>query len=47
MFLSFGHEDTDLGRREEYRVRVTFFTAMTNDFAMTAELPPYEDIIAL
>jgi hypothetical protein len=34
------------GRREEYHVCATFLTAMTKDFAMTAVLPPYEDMVA-
>jgi hypothetical protein len=34
------------GRREEYYVWATFRTAMTKDLAMTAALPPYEDIVA-
>jgi hypothetical protein len=34
------------GRREEYHVWATLRTAMTKDFAMTAALPPYEDIVA-
>jgi hypothetical protein len=33
-------------RREEYHVWATFRTAMTKDFAITAVLPPYEDIVA-
>jgi hypothetical protein len=33
-------------RREEYQVCATFLTAMTKDFAMTAVLPPYEDMVA-
>jgi hypothetical protein len=33
-------------RREEYHVWATFQTAMTKDLAMTAALPPYEDIVA-
>ena len=34
------------GRREEYQVWATLLTAMTKDFAMTAVLPPYEDMVA-
>jgi hypothetical protein len=46
MSFSFCHDVIVLGRREEYQVCVPFFTAMTKDFAMTAVLPPYEDMIA-
>jgi hypothetical protein len=34
------------GQREEYHVCATLLTAMTNDFAITIVLPPYEDIVA-
>jgi hypothetical protein len=34
------------GQREEYQVYATLLTAMTKDFAMTAVLPPYEDMVA-
>jgi hypothetical protein len=44
MSLSFGHEVIVLGRREEYHVWATLWTAMTKDFAMIAVLPPYEDV---
>jgi hypothetical protein len=44
--LSFYHDEIDLDRREEYHICATFLTAMTNDFAITTELPPYEDMIA-
>jgi hypothetical protein len=44
--LSFCHEVIVPGRREEYHVCATFLTAMTKDLAMTAALPPYEDIVA-
>jgi hypothetical protein len=33
------------GRREEYHVWATFRIAMMKDLAMTAALPPYEDIV--
>jgi hypothetical protein len=46
MSLSFCHDVIVPGRREEYHVWATFRTAMTKDFAMTAVLPPYEDIVA-
>jgi hypothetical protein len=46
MSLSFCHDVIVPGRREEYHVWATFWTAMTKDFAMTAVLPPYEDIVA-
>jgi hypothetical protein len=45
--LSFCHDMIVPGRREEYHVWATLRTAMTNDFAMTAALPPYEDIVDL
>jgi hypothetical protein len=44
--LIFYHEVIVPGRREEYHVWATFLTAMTKDLAMTAALPPYEDIVA-
>jgi hypothetical protein len=44
--LSFCHEVMVPGQREEYHVWATFRTAMTKDLAMTAALPPYEDIVA-
>jgi hypothetical protein len=44
--LKLCHDVIVPGRREEYHVLATFRTAMTKDFAMTAVLPPYEDIIA-
>jgi hypothetical protein len=44
--LSFCHEVIVPSRREEYHVWATFQTAMTKDLAMTAALPPYEDIVA-
>jgi hypothetical protein len=46
MSLSFCHDVIVPGQREEYQVWATFQTAMTKDFAMTATLPPYEDIVA-
>jgi hypothetical protein len=46
MSFSFCHDVIVLGRREEYKVCVTFLNAMTKDFAMTAVLPPYEDMVA-
>jgi hypothetical protein len=45
MSLSFCYDVIVPGRREEYHVWATFRTAMTKDFAMTAVLPPYEDIL--
>ena len=44
--LSFCHDVIVPGRREEYQVCATFLTARTKDFAMTAVLPPYEDMVA-
>jgi hypothetical protein len=44
--LSFCHEVMVPDRREEYHVWATFRTAMKKDLAMTAALPPYEDIVA-
>jgi hypothetical protein len=46
MSLSFCHDVIVPGWREEYHVYATLWTAMTKDFAMTAVLPPYEDIVA-
>jgi hypothetical protein len=46
MFVSFCHDVIVPGRREEYHVLATLQTAMTKDLAMTAALPPYEDIVA-
>jgi hypothetical protein len=46
MSLSFCHDVIVPSWREEYQVCVTFRTAITKDFAMTAALPPYEDIVA-
>jgi hypothetical protein len=46
MSLSFFHDVIVPGRREEYHFWATLLTAMTKDFAMTAVLPPYEDIVA-
>jgi hypothetical protein len=46
MSFSFCHDVIVPGRREEYQVCATFLTAMTKDFAMTAVLPPYEDMVA-
>jgi hypothetical protein len=46
MSLSFCHDVIVPGRREEYHVWATFQTTMMKDFAMTAALPPYEDIVA-
>jgi hypothetical protein len=42
----FCHEVTFLGQSDEYEVWATFLTAMTEDFTMTAELPPFEDMVA-
>jgi hypothetical protein len=47
MSFNFLHDVIVPSRREEYQVCATFLTAMTNDFAMTAVLPPYEDMVAL
>jgi hypothetical protein len=44
--LSFYNDVIVLGQREEYHVWATLQTAMTKDFAMTATLLPYEDIVA-
>jgi hypothetical protein len=44
--FNFCHDVIVPGRREEYQVCVTFLTAMTKDFTMTAVLPPYEDMVA-
>jgi hypothetical protein len=44
--LSFYRDMIVPGQREEYHVWATLRTAMTKDFAMTAALPPYEDIVA-
>jgi hypothetical protein len=46
MSFIFCHDVIVPGWREEYKVCATFFIAMTKDFAMTAVLPPYEDMIA-
>jgi hypothetical protein len=48
MSMSFSscHDVIVPGRREEYQVCATFLTATTKDFAMTAVLPPYEDMVA-
>jgi hypothetical protein len=40
MSFIFYHKVTIIGRSDEYQVWATFFTTMTNDFAMTTELPP-------
>jgi hypothetical protein len=45
--FNFCHEVTVPGQSDEYQVRATFLTAMTKDFAVTVELPPYEDMVAL
>jgi hypothetical protein len=44
--LSFYHDEIDPGLREEYHVCTMFLTAMTNDLAITNELPPYKDMVA-
>jgi hypothetical protein len=46
MSLSFCHDVIVPDRREEYHVWATLRTAIMKDFAMTAVLPPYEDIVA-
>jgi hypothetical protein len=46
MSLSFCYYMIVPDRREEYHVWATFWTAMMKDFAITAVLPPYEDIVA-
>jgi hypothetical protein len=46
MSFSFCHDVIVPGRGEEYQVYLIFLTAMTKDFAMTAVLPPYEDMVA-
>jgi hypothetical protein len=45
-FLSFSHELIVLGQSDEYQVWATLRTTMTKDFSMTAELPPYDDMVA-
>jgi hypothetical protein len=45
-FISF-HGVLVLGQSDEYQVWATFLTAMTNDFAMTAEFLPNEETVAL
>jgi hypothetical protein len=45
--INFYREVTVLGQSDEYQVQATFLTAMMKDLAMTTELPPYEDMIAL
>jgi hypothetical protein len=47
MSFSFCHDVIVPERWEEYHVLPTLLTAMTKDFAMTAVLPPYEDMVAL
>jgi hypothetical protein len=44
--FSFCHDVIVPDRREEYHVCATLMTAMTKDFAMTAVLPPYDDMVA-
>jgi hypothetical protein len=44
--FNFCHDVIVLGLREEYQVWATLLTAMTKDFAMTAVLPPYDDMVA-
>jgi hypothetical protein len=44
--LGFCHDVTVPGLRDEYQVWATLLTAMTKDFAITAVLPPYEDMVA-
>jgi hypothetical protein len=46
MSLSFYHDVIVPGRWEEYHIWAMLLTAMTKDFAMTAALPPYKDIVA-
>jgi hypothetical protein len=46
MSISFYHDVIVPSRKEEYHVWATLLTAMMKDFAMTAALPPYEDIVA-
>jgi hypothetical protein len=46
MSFIFCHDVIVPSQREEYQVCTTFLTAMTKDFAMTAVLPPYEDMVA-
>jgi hypothetical protein len=45
MSFSFCHDVIVPARREEYQVCATFLTTMMKDFAMTAVLPPYEDMV--
>jgi hypothetical protein len=44
--LSFCRDVIVSGQRDEYQVCATLLTGMTKDFAMTAVLPPYEDMVA-
>jgi hypothetical protein len=44
--FTFCHDVIVPDRREEYQVYATFLIAMTKDFAMTAVLPPFEDMVA-
>jgi hypothetical protein len=46
MSFSFCHDVIVPDRREEYQVCATFLIAMMKDFAMSAVLPPYEDMVA-
>jgi hypothetical protein len=43
--LSFYQDETLPGRREEYHIWAIFLIAMTNDFAITTELPTNDDIV--
>jgi hypothetical protein len=43
--LSFCHDNTETERREEYQVCAIHLTTITNDFAIIAELPLYEDMV--
>jgi hypothetical protein len=44
--FNFYHDVIVPDRREEYKVLATLLTAMTKDFAMTAVLPPFDDMVA-
>jgi hypothetical protein len=46
MFFSFCQDVIVPGQSEEYQVCATLLTTMIKDFAMTALLPPYEDMFA-
>lgn len=43
--LSFYYDKIDPSWREEYHVCDTFLATMVNEFAMTAELSPYDGTV--